>query len=323
MSADATNARRMNASPASDRRMPPSRAHWSGAPWVVIAANPFSGTGANRRHVEELVAALARLGLPAQVLWDTHHYQRLLADPRWMADCVAVVCGGGDGSLNAVINCKPLAPIAVLPIGNENLFAAHLELTVDPYRLATAIYQRKTIKLDLGRANRRLFTLMASVGFDSDVVRRVSQWRHRGNVLRRVSRASYALPIMQSLTGYRFPKITLEADGRIIRGAHVFVFNLPCYGFNLPFAPDARADDGMLDWVVLERGGRLVSLRYAWAVLRGIHRKEKDVHTGRAKRLRLTTDRRAWAQADGDLAGELPITIETVPEALEIIVPQE
>lgn len=240
-----------------------------------------------------------------------------------MVDCIAVVCGGGDGSLNAVINCKPLAPIAVLPIGNENLFAAHLGLTVDPYRLAKAIYQRRTIKLDLGRVNDRYFSLMASVGIDSDVVRRVSQWRSRGNILRRVNRASYAMPILQSLTGYRFPRITLEADGESVTGAHVFVFNLPCYGFDLPFAPDARADDGLLDYVVLERPGRLVSLRYAWTVWRGIHRGEKDVKTGRARRLRLSADRPACAQADGDLAGPLPITLEAAPAALQIIVPQE
>jgi diacylglycerol kinase family enzyme len=99
------------------------------------------------------------------------------------------------------------------------------------------------------------------------------------------------------------------------------VFNLPSYACALPVAADARPDDGLLDWIVLERPGRLALARYALAVLRSAHRGRPDVRHGRARHLRITGGPLAPVQLDGDPAGFTPIEIEVLADALAVIVP--
>ena len=96
-----------------------------------------------------------------------------------------VVAAGGDGTVSAVINeLSADVALAVLPLGNENLFAKAFGFEDDPGALARAIARGARQPIDLGRAHTtagsRLFTLMLSAGFDADVVHRFTRWRTAG-----------------------------------------------------------------------------------------------------------------------------------------------
>jgi diacylglycerol kinase family enzyme len=161
---------------------------------------------------------------------------------------------------------------------------------------------------------------MLSVGFDSAVVHRLVAWRSGGQFLRRVNRLSYARPIADVLRSYRFQSVQLEVDGRSVIGSHVFVFNLPQYGFQFPFAPDARGDDGWLDWFVFGRPGVRAMLGYAAAVMQTKHLGRPDVERGRARGIRITSAEPMPIQMDGEAAGFTPIDIGIVPGALRVLV---
>ena len=109
--------------------------------------------------------------------------------------------------------------------------------------------------------------------------------------------------------------------GERLRGAFVYVFNLPRYGGGLPIAPEARGNDGQLDLVVFERPGRFHLLRYFSSILRGIRDRLRDVHHRLVKAVRLSSAQPVRAQTDGDPAGTLPATVEVVPAALTLVVP--
>jgi diacylglycerol kinase family enzyme len=160
---------------------------------------------------------------------------------------------------------------------------------------------------------------MMSVGFDAAVVHRVVEWRTSGGVLRRVNRLSYAKPIVDVLRSYRYGSVQLEVDERVVTGTHAFVFNLPQYGFQFPFAPGARGDDGWLDWFVFSRPGVRAMLNYAWAVLTTKHLVRSDVQHGRARRLRIWAHEPMPVQVDGEAAGFTPIDAEIVPGALRVL----
>jgi len=223
---------------------------------VAIVANPYSGVRSNRRLVNELVAALLRHKLQATVLWDPSERRELLADADLERTTRCVVVVGGDGTVADVINEKPRGlPLAVLPAGNENLFARALSCPVECDALVAAIVAGRAEWIDFGRAGPRLFSLMVGVGFDADVVHRVARWRRRQRSLRRVTRLSYLRPILRAFRHQPWGQVDIIADGVAVRGAHCLVFNLPKYGGGLCVAPNARADDGLLDWVVFERPG--------------------------------------------------------------------
>src|SRR4029450_10193597 len=94
----------------------------------------------------------------------------------------AVVAAGGDGTVSLIANrTPPGTPLAILPLGTENLLARYLEVAADPQQLARLIAGGWCISLDAAQAGPRIFTLMAGCGFDAEVVRRLH--RHRtGNI---------------------------------------------------------------------------------------------------------------------------------------------
>jgi diacylglycerol kinase (ATP) len=295
---------------------------------VIILANPFSGKGQNRQRVEALAHALESKGMTVRQIWNLAERAEALGDPAVGEKVRCVVSAGGDGSMAGVVNdlgqggdTKRTA-IAMLPLGNENLFAKEFGYDKGITKLAEAIDRLETRTIDVGRAGQTLFTLMASAGFDSEVVQRVDAWRRstNGNGLRRVGRLSYARPIMSALAGYQYPMITLTAEGESVTGAHAFVFNIGKYGGGLPIGSHAVADDGQLDWIVFKRPGLLRLARYGLSTYLRRHLKNGDIAHGRAAQIELTTAAgEIAAQADGDPCGSVPMRIEVVPKAMRVV----
>jgi len=283
---------------------------------VAILANPRAGADPSRRRVETFARRLRARGLTPLVCWHRRELSEAVASGKEGLRCV--VAAGGDGTLLEVLNRAPGLPVAVLPLGTENLVARYCGVTRCAWTLADIIETGRLREIDVARANGRTFCLMASAGFDAAVVRRVH--RRRGG---HITRLSYGLPIVQTLKDYRYPPIEAEVidTGEKLRGSLVFVFNVPRYGLGLPVGPDARPDDGLLDLYVFERPGRLALARYVWAVVRGRQLRLPDVYHRRAKRFRLSSPEAVPLQTDGDPAGQLPVDVEVQPQRLTLLVP--
>jgi diacylglycerol kinase family enzyme len=293
------------------------------AVWTAIVANPYSGAGPNRQIVADLDRALRQRGMARRILWDPTERTAVLRDPDWAGSCRCIVAAGGDGTVSDVVNETRDIPVAMMPIGNENLFARQFGYRCVE-QVADAVVRGNARTIDLGRAGERLFAIMVSAGLDADVVRRVAKWRLSGADLRRVTRLSYARPIFDAVTRYGYPLVELDADGQTHRGAHALVFNIPQYAARLKFVNGAACDDGLLDYVVFEKPGLAAMARYMAALAAGgRHLNMADVHHGTARRLTLRSAGEAPApvQIDGDPAGFTPADLTVQPQALRVIVP--
>jgi len=292
---------------------------------IVVAANSYRGRRGPRTRVAALVRALEALGLPVRVVWDQAERGTTLRSPAALRSVRCVVAAGGDGTVSAVINeLSADVPLAVLPLGNENLFAGAFGFEDDPGALAGAIARGTRQRIDLGRAHTtaglRLFTLMLSAGFDAEVVHRFTRWRTAGGAPRRAGRAAYVRPLAAALWSYPHAAITLTADGVAVDGSHCTVANLPDYALDMRLAPEARADDGLLDWTVLSRSGRVALAGYALAVARARHTQQAHVPVGRARKLTLRSAGPVPVQIDGDPWGFTPVEVEVMPAALSVVV---
>jgi diacylglycerol kinase (ATP) len=288
---------------------------------VAVVANPYSGARENRQRVDTLQRALAAAGLDPRPMWQLGELEHAAAQPAFSEEFRCVVAAGGDGTLNRVINQQTAVPLAVLPLGNENLFARQFGFRDDPQALAAAIVNCHTRPIDLGRAGNTKFSIVASAGFDGEVAHRLASWRKRESHLRRVNSLSYVGPIMASVGRYRYPTLEVQADDERIEGVMAMVFNLPCYCTGLKLAPDACGDDGWLNWVVFRRAGRVPLARYvAWALL-GRLRNLPDVAFGRARRIRMHSEESVPIEIDGEAADFTPLDVEVVPAGLRVIVP--
>lgn len=244
----------------------------------------------------------------------------------------AVVVAGGDGTLHRALNTPGVvesgAAIAHFPLGTENLFAKQFGHTRDVESMARLIAGGRTAALDLctasypdGRVTR--FSIVASAGFDAEVIHRLEVWRHnaKGGRLRRVWRASYVRPILAAVAGYGYPAVEVEADGKKMRGVLAMVFNLPRYGMGLGICPDARGDDGLLDYAVFERPGAPALVSCAISIKLGRHRERSDVQSGRARNIRIRGELgQLPMEMDGEGARFTPVEIGVEPGRLRVLV---
>ncbi|MBI1916849.1 MAG: diacylglycerol kinase family lipid kinase [Planctomycetes bacterium] len=282
---------------------------------VAILANPHAGTGKSHRLVEALVGALRGHGFAPHLCWQREELTELVRGAAEELRCV--VAAGGDGTLLEVLNRAPGLPVTILPLGNENLVARFCRLKRSARKTADVVAAGRLRRTDLARVNGRLFCLMAGVGFDAEVVHRVHE-RRRGHI----NKLSYALPILQAMGSYSYPMIEAEVEetGERLRGAMAFVFNIPQYALGLPVARGADPADGQLDLYVFERPGLIHLARYLLAILSGQQHRLPDFQHRSVRSVRLSSDRRAPLQIDGDPAGWLPASLEIVPQSLTLVV---
>lgn len=294
---------------------------------VAIVANPYSGRRENRRLVEALAGELARHGLQPQLMWQPAELREAATQADFARHFRCVVAAGGDGTLQRVVNEQTAVPVYAYPLGNENLFARHFGHVRQPEAAAAAMARGAWRTIDLARATyldsgtRLRFCSVASIGFDADVCHRLAAWRSRGTALRRVGARSYVLPIAASVCSYTFPTMTIEAEGRMVQGAMVLVFNLPEYAFGLPFLPMASPADGLLDWIVFRRPGRWAVGWYLLALCLRRHLRQRGVAWGRARRVRVTCASGVPLQTDGEASGFGPVELAVEPGGLRVIEP--
>jgi diacylglycerol kinase (ATP) len=294
---------------------------------VLILRNPKAGARDTHDDVERLANLLRQQLFEVEIFTDLEPVAQranALVDEGKLRALVGV---GGDGTAAELVNrTKQGTPLTLLPRGNENLLARYLHLEASPEHLAETIANGTLIRLDAGSAAGRIFLIMASCGLDAEVVQRVHGLR-TGHM----SSRHYFKPLWDILRTYEYPELRVYCDEALddgsgapcVTGSWFSIFNLPCYGGGLRFAPHAAGNDGRLDLCGFRRGGFCRFLRYLGAVYLRQHRRMSDWITRRVQRVRIVSDVPVPYQLDGDPGGWLPLNIEVLPNRLTMLVPKK
>lgn len=282
---------------------------------VAILRNPRSGSGLRRHEILELVRELKHSGFRPRLFKSRERFHDWIERDAIRADLACLVAAGGDGTVADVFNRHPGVRLAILPLGTENLLARYLGLPRSGHDLARLIADGCFRTLDLCQIGSRRFSLMASIGFDADVIQRVHHARI-GNI----SRMNYVQPILESLRRYEYPEVRLWLDDQGPVSTRLAVIsNLPIYALGLSVARAARGDDGLLDVRMFRRGSAFQMVRYLCNLALGTHERLWDVESRQARRVRIEADVPVPIQTDGDAAGFTPAEIRVLPAALEVV----
>ena len=288
-------------------------------PWVAIQRNRTSGARSRTRPIWELIRHLGRLGITPRLYAKRDDLDAAVNDPSRRPDLLAIVAAGGDGTILDLLNRHPQVPLCVLPLGTENLMAKYLKIHRCGRTVAEIIARGNRRRLDLGQLNGRRFLIMASFGFDAEVIHRTHAQRGTNHI----RHTSYIGPILQSL--WRFQPTTLRVtvdDSPVIHeGQLVVVANLSSYALNIGVVPTAHGSDGILDARIFTVPTRLGLLHSILSVLRGTHEQSPTVTRLTGRRFHIESATPVPLQADGDPAGLTPAEITVEPLAVEFIVP--
>jgi YegS/Rv2252/BmrU family lipid kinase len=232
----------------------------------------------------------------------------------------AIVAAGGDGTINGVANgLVSLAappPMGLIPLGTANVLAAEIGLATKAPAVARVLMAGKRRTIRLGCVNGRHFVLMASAGLDAEVVAGLNL-----ALKRRIGRLAYVWDSLVRAVRYRFPLLSVVADGHRYEARMAVVCKGRCYGGPFVAAPAGRLDEPILYLILLQGGGLLNTLRYGLALALGAIESLADVKIVPVRHATIDGIAGAPVQADGDLATCLPVEIGLSPRTLELIVP--
>ena len=200
----------------------------------LLIVNPRSGSGGP--GAEELVAEARRLGIDV-------HELREGEDPGDVARASraeALGIAGGDGSLAAVAEVARARDVAFvcIPFGTRNHFARDLGLDRNDPLAALRAFDGAERRIDVGRADRRLFLNNVSLGVYARLVHRREQHRRR--------RAAFArVRAWAALVTHRQP-LGITIDGEPVESRIALVAN-NAYRIDFPtVGARDRLDEGKL-----------------------------------------------------------------------------
>lgn len=285
---------------------------------VVIQRNPTSGAGRVSQQLMALIRELRAAGLQVRLFANRERFDHFVSRPEIRQQLRCAVAAGGDGTVAGLANRHPDLTIAAFPMGTENLLARHLNMPCCGKTVAQMIVHGATRRFDTAFLNDQRFLLMASVGVDADVVRRMHISR-QGNI----RHLNYVQPICSSILMYPYPRLTVHAaDGQLLgEGSHVIVTNIPEYGFRIPFCPLASAHDGLLDIRIFHLTGRWATMSHAVRTRLGFDDRGIEVTRLKAPAVEVRSENPdTVSQCDGDPGSVCPIRIAVAPASLNLIV---
>jgi diacylglycerol kinase (ATP) len=292
---------------------------------VYVIYNPNAGLGTAQALLPTVLRKLREGNFPCEV-----YRTQARGDARIFASRCnvgeAIVCMGGDGTINEVINGlkSPQIPVLAIPTGTSNVLTGELKTTggVDKI-LERLLYQKhRTWDLGIESNTKRKFALFASAGFDAEVVHTFDRQGRRVFPM-----VEYFMWGVFSMLNHKVKEITVEIDGKIVeqKAPLVMISNVSYYGGPLVFTPLSRPDDGYFDIIVVRRGTHRDLVRHLYyGILRyisGLNLKVKAIDHYRGKKIRLfpTKGEQIPLQVDGEPVGFLPTTIDIMPSSLKLI----
>ena len=289
---------------------------------LLLIVNPSAGGGRAGAALPDVQDALRRHEVEHRVetTRDLDHARQLAAGALEAGE--TAVAFGGDGLVGAVAGALKGTDgvLGVLPGGRGNDFARVLGIPLQPVAACQVLSTGVIRSLDLGQAGADTFVGIASCGFDSEANRVANRTRLiRGNLV-------YAYAAIRALMAWKPAQFKLILDGErefVVSGYSVGAANSKAYGGGMYAAPGAELDDGLLDIVTCaDMPKRRFLTKMLPRVFKGTHVELPEVTVLRARTVAIHADRPFTMYADGDPIAELPVTINALPGAVRVLVPQ-
>jgi diacylglycerol kinase (ATP) len=258
--------------------------------------------------------------------------------PRSAAEADVVLVFGGDGTIHR--HLAPLVklgvPVLMVPCGSGNDFARALNLPRVQHSICAwqkfCTLGSNVAEIDLGlirpiternkeRSHPAYFCCVGGCGLDAaagQIANKLPSWVK--------ARGGYVLSLTAALWKFRAVKMTISTEGagtpvtQLSTPAMLMAFaNATSYGGGMRIAPDAKLDDGLLDFCLVKRVGK-ARLTYLFpSVYFGLHLRIPEVEYFKGNRLVLETDIPTGVFADGEYVCNTPIEVTVAARALKVL----
>jgi YegS/Rv2252/BmrU family lipid kinase len=294
---------------------------------AILISNPKTGRYVSRRttSIQGLATYLQSLGVDVELTMTTGPGDAAEIAARAAQNGIAdVIVAGGDGTINEAVQglAGTSARLAIIPRGTANVLARELNLPLDGAQAAAVIARGHSRRIHFGVAideaknTRRYFLLMAGIGIDASVVRRV-----RPSLKKHFGKAAFWFSGLSHLAKWNPKSFLIEAEGQRYNATFAAIGNAPSYGGDLAITPRARLDQPEFEVCIIDTFSRLRYLSFlSYAMRSGMPGNKGSVCFLQTSSVKGIGD--ASVQVDGELIGQLPMSFEIAEQSIEVIVPK-
>lgn len=240
------------------------------------------------------------------------------------ADAIGVY--GGDGTINEVLlgmyKNNSSAKLLILPGGTGNILAKRLGI---PRRIDNAIRCfdfKKTKKIDIGKANDKVFSLFASIGAVPEAIHEVSS-----DEKSRLGGLAYVKKSARKLASSEEYDLIVKSDDGNYFGEvdHLIVALISKVGKFEFTSINNSMNTGKANLVILTNS----DLRYRMSVLKksieGDVEEIKDIKYFSVSEVDISSNKneKICIDIDGDKGSDLPVNIRILKEAVEVYIPNK
>jgi diacylglycerol kinase (ATP) len=298
---------------------------------IKLILNPTSNHGRSVREAADLRLLMTN----RDVDWSGTEYPGhaiQLAHQAGLQGFELVIALGGDGTVHEVINGLMQVPpetrpaLGIVPLGSGNDFAHILGLPNVPEEALQSALHGQPHLLDIGslcdeHGRLEYFNNTMSMGFDS----LVNMYTRRITAIHGF--LMYFVALMITIFRH-FDALDLhvETDQETwdLRSLMLALGNGPREGGGFIITPDARLDDGLLNYVTIKKISRLMMLRLVPEVMRGTHGRFKPVKMGTCRRMTVTSQQPLYIHCDGEIYAGFgtdvhQLAIQILPDSLRYL----
>ncbi|HUG15760.1 MAG TPA: diacylglycerol kinase family protein [Thermomicrobiales bacterium] len=307
-----------------------------GAQALDVIINPAAGSGRAGRLWPGFARTLEARGYVVRA-----HQTAAPGDATRLATSLAehgastIVCVGGDGTVNEVVNglivddraVNPDLKLAIIACGTGKDLVRSLG-TRDLNTTIQALAGGVMTLIDVGRVHyieprtghleARYFVNVADAGLGATVAARINASSKRlGGLI------TYLRAAVSTIAGHTAWEASIDIDGELAyegRVGMVVFANGRYFAGGMRVAPDASLCDGMIDVFILQDVGKRALLTSLLPrVYRGRHVGQPGVTHATAGTVSLRSTSGMLVELDGEQVGRAPLSVTMVPRVLRVV----
>ena len=295
-------------------------------PKTYVVLNPVAGVSEPGTVREKIESALQAREIPVEIYETTGGKEediRKLVRDAVQRDFKLFISAGGDGTLSSVIDglVGTEIPLVIIPTGTWNALARALDIPLQVDPAIDLLFQPHLIRtIDAMDVNGNYFVLSVSAGIGALTMKDVEREDKR-----RLGKFADLRKAAAELLEFRSYPFEVKIDDTItrFRAAELMVANTSILGLKaLRLDPSIRMDDGKLNVCRIYANTVGEYLKLGWSMLRGEQERNWNVLCMEASsQVEIRSRERLPVQGDGELIGQLPVTVKLRPKAIRIVTP--
>ncbi len=292
---------------------------------MFLIANPKSGRAKIKNELMAIVDIFSRAGFSVTVYPTACSGDATTVTANLDEDYDTIVCCGGDGTLNEVINGlmqnKNRYKLGYIPSGTLNEWSSGLKISHIPKTAAQDIVDGKIQPLDIGLFGDRYFSYTACFGAFTSASYSAPQ-----SVKNAIGQSAYFFEGIKSLSLIKPSYLKFKIGGKTIEGDYIFgsISNSVSMGGVIKLdISDIHLDDGLFEILLIENPDNLLELQEIIDCILRRKFDNKKIKFFKADSITVLGSRGTDWTLDGEHAiGTDKIEIKNINKAIDFIVPK-